>query len=142
MERQFIELGSAPTEEPILAYGVPGYGWRIWHETRAYVNQLRRLFGPEPWDSTLTVGERSHPDGRGLVVRFRWGKSDPAGDAYAKRCLHERPSHWDAEARAELGLDRPPEKPAKVKRPRMPKASSASADAGSHKDTSSERREP
>lgn len=45
---QFIDVGSAPWNEECAQLGSDDYHDRAKRECRAYLNQLRRMFGEEP----------------------------------------------------------------------------------------------
>jgi hypothetical protein len=97
-----IDLGCAPSEEDCAQVGRDGYYPRACRECRAYLAQLRRLFGDEPDGARLAVTSNPHDFGTYLSVACRYDPALPAAVDYAFRCEAEGPREWDEEARREL----------------------------------------
>jgi hypothetical protein len=51
----WIDIGSSPPDESCVQVGSDDYVRRARRECRAYINQLRRVFGSEPGGSHLTI---------------------------------------------------------------------------------------
>lgn len=102
---QDVFVGLAPSNVTAPRVGTPGYYWRAWHGCRALVNQLRRTVGREPHGCRLHTKENRYEFGTQLTVNCAFPAGDKRGQAYAARCIECLPADWDAEARAEIGLD-------------------------------------
>ena len=117
-----LYVSSGPSQEPCAQVGSDGYAWRAWHQCRALLGQLRRVFGPEPPGCRLYIHGSPHDRTSHLTVHCSYRAGDERGRTYALRCRDECPVLWDPEARAELGLDpvtpATPEPPAKKPRPK------------------------
>jgi len=102
----FIDVGSAPACEDCAQVRSPDYDDRARRECWAYVNQLRRMFGPEPDGAYLSVRSNPHDFGTYLSVTCSYEKTYPASVDYAFRCESEGPGEWDEQARQELAGER------------------------------------
>jgi hypothetical protein len=101
--RDFMYLGSAPYGEDCASVGQDDYHKRARAECRAYIGQLKRMFGDPPDGCSLVIRSNPHDFGSYLSVDAVF--SDEAGAAYALKCENDQPELWDADARAELGLE-------------------------------------
>jgi hypothetical protein len=61
------------------------------------------MFGDPPDGCSLVIRSNPHDFGSYLSVDAVF--SDEAGAAYALKCENDQPELWDADARAELGLE-------------------------------------
>jgi hypothetical protein len=104
--RDFIDVGSSPTGEDCAALGTDSYYEQARRECRAYINQLRRVFGNEPEGARLSIKSNAHDFGTYLSVSCSYDDSLPASLDYAFRCENESPEHWDHQARQELAGER------------------------------------
>jgi hypothetical protein len=102
----FIDVGCTPTCESFAQVGSDGYYDRARRECRAYINQLRRMFGDEPEGARLSVKSNLHDFGSYLSVICSYNESNPTSMDYAFRCESEAPAEWDNEARQELAGER------------------------------------
>jgi hypothetical protein len=82
--------------------GRDDYTERARRECRALIQQLRRIFGPEPPGCRLYIKRNPHDFGTYLSVNCSFDPQDEASVAYAYRCEAELPSQWDQQARAQL----------------------------------------
>jgi hypothetical protein len=100
--RDYIELGPAPCCETPAQMGTADYYEKAPKECRAYINQLRRIFGPEPEGARLSSKSFSHDFGdyREVVVYFDDSYSESI--EYAFRLEGDLPEEWDEEAKREL----------------------------------------
>jgi hypothetical protein len=115
-----ISIGSAPVGERAAEIWQDDFVERNARECAALHDQILRQFGDPPRGArlgveTISVEERDHPPIQRVVARF-----DPQGltpdeqrDALlwiddVRRDIDGYIAQWDREARAELGLDRPP----------------------------------
>jgi hypothetical protein len=97
-----MDVGCAPTEEDCAQVGREDYIDRARRECRAYINQLRRLFGDEPEGARLSVKSNPHDFGTYFSVVCYYDPDQPAAVEYALRCEGQGPREWDDEARREL----------------------------------------
>jgi hypothetical protein len=102
--RETLEIGSTPCDEDCAQVGADGYSVRARAECNAFREQLRRMFGPEPDGASLCIKSNPHDFGSYLEVAVKFDCDNEAACEYAYKCEGEGPSHWDAEARAALGL--------------------------------------
>ena len=58
-----LDLGSSPSHEDCAQVGSEGYAQRAPRECRAYIGQLRRLFGEEPDGARLSIKSNPHDFG-------------------------------------------------------------------------------
>lgn len=100
----YYEIGPVPTEENCAQAGTEGFGTQALKECRAYINQLRRVVGEEPDGAELRIKSNPHGFRTCYEVACYYEIGNPEAEAYAFRCDEEAPSHWDSEARAELGI--------------------------------------
>jgi hypothetical protein len=101
-----VDLGSTtPPMESCAQVGSREYDYydRARKEARAYIGQLRRMFGSEPDGARLSVKSHPHDFGSYLTVVCYFDPKDKAAADYAEKCDSDGPSEWDEEARTELG---------------------------------------
>jgi hypothetical protein len=104
--KDFIDAGCSPTGENCAQVGSDDYHQRARRECRAYIAQLRRLFGIEPDGAHLSVKCNPHDFGSYLSVVCHYDDHLPASVEYAFRCESESPETWDEQARQELAGER------------------------------------
>lgn len=105
--RDKLYLGCSPASEYCAQVGSDGYFEQARRECRAWINQLRRAFGPEPPQAQLATTSNEHDFGAYLDVVVYFDCDDAAARDYACRVEANQILNWDAEARRELKL--PPE---------------------------------
>jgi len=66
--RDSLSIGSSPANEDCAQVGSDDYNKRARAETRAFVHQLRRVFGTEPEGARLKVKPNQHDFGTYLEV--------------------------------------------------------------------------
>jgi len=102
--RDYITIGSSPASEDCAQVGSENYAEQMRKETKAYIGQIRREFGPEPDGARLTVKSFPHDFGCYHEVVCYYDDTLPESVEYAFKV--ECPSeNWDRQARAELGLE-------------------------------------
>jgi len=110
--RDYVDLGSAPYEEPCANVGEPDYQKRARVECNRFVDFLRKTFGPEPPGATLRVKSNPHDFGSYLSVVCEFDDRNEAAAEYAYRCEDDTPATWpepepEAEAQPKkLDVDR------------------------------------
>jgi len=101
--RDYIDIGPTPVDESCEQLG-PNYNpARAKAECRAYINQLRRVYGEEPEGARLRITSNPHDFGTYHEVVCNFDDEYPASVEYAFK-LEEGCENWDEEARAELNL--------------------------------------
>ncbi len=94
----YIEIGPTPYDEECAAVGADDYRERSINETRAYVNQLKRVFP----NGRFGVKTFPHDFGSYREVVAYMGTEEETEAAFAAEA--NSPANWDNEARIELGL--------------------------------------
>jgi hypothetical protein len=97
-----LHRSSAPYEESCAQVGRDDYWERARRECRAFINQLRRVFGPEPEGARLSIKSNPHDFGTYLSVICSYESDNETAVDYAFRCEGEGPGEWDEEAKREL----------------------------------------
>jgi hypothetical protein len=93
--KDFIDVGCSPTGESCAQVGTDEYHQRARRECRAYIAQLRRLFGTEPDGAHLSIKSNPHDFGSYLSVICQYDDQLPTSVEYAFRCESESPETWD-----------------------------------------------
>jgi hypothetical protein len=100
--RDHLTIGPTPSGEDCAQVGSPDYAKQARKECTAFINQLRRKFGPEPDGADLRIKSNPHDFGSYYDVACYYDTDDEAAVAYALKCEGETPEEWDDEARKEL----------------------------------------
>lgn len=100
--RDYLTLGTTPTDEDCAQLGQPDYWERAKKEGRLYRKQLIRQFG-EPQGTAHFVGKRfDHDFGTYIELCIVFDSDSEEETNYAYRVENELPENWDEEARAEI----------------------------------------
>ena len=103
--RETLELSPTPVDEQCEQIG-PNYRPEIARaECRAFIGQLRRMFGEEPAGATLKISSNPHDFGTYYEVAVRFDDENDAAVEYAYHLESNLPEQWDDTARRELGLE-------------------------------------
>jgi len=104
---EYLNIGPVPWGEACAQVGSQDYDRRSRRECVAFLNQIRRVAGPEPAGAALVIKSFPHDFGSYREVCCRYSdESDPASD-YAFDCeSHEALELWDDQALSELGLSK------------------------------------
>jgi hypothetical protein len=97
-----MELAPTPIEEPCEQLGPKYRPERARAECKAFIAQLKRVFGEPPVGASLFVKSNPHDFGTYLEVAVRFDDEDPAAVDYAFKLEGNLPEAWEDEARAEL----------------------------------------
>lgn len=101
--RDFVYIDSTPADEPCQQVGIPSYDSAMARkECKAFINQLRRLFGNEPDGAELRTKLENHDFGSYPEVVCYYDDEKPASVEYAYRCEGNSPANWDLPAIIEL----------------------------------------
>lgn len=96
-----LNIGSTPCDEECAQVGSEGYAAKARRESRAYINQLRRVYGPEPEGARLTMKAFPHDHGTYHEVVVEYDASSEAARIYAFKAEVGLDT-WDDEALKEL----------------------------------------
>lgn len=99
-----VSIGTAPYGEDCAMLGRRDYPERSVIETKAYLSQLRRMFGPEPPGCALVTRWCEHDFGWYLDCEVWFDPRCPKAVRYAVDCESKQPELWDSEAREELEI--------------------------------------
>ncbi len=97
-----LDLSCVPYEEPCAQVGNPDHDKNAIRECRAYIGQLRRVFGPEPEGCRLKLKSNPHDFGSYLSVICVYDDTNPVHVEYAYGIDAKAPANWDEQARTEL----------------------------------------
>ena len=101
--RDCVYIGSTPCDEPCQQVGMPSYDASLARkECRAFINQLRRMFGKEPEGAELRIRMELHDFGSYPEVVCYYDDEQPKSVDYAYKCESESPANWDLQANIEL----------------------------------------
>jgi hypothetical protein len=100
--REYLNIGSTPSDEACAQVGSHDYSERSRAECKAFVAQLRRVFGTEPDGAVVTVKSFPHDFGSYREVVCYYDDGLPLSVEYAFKLERETPERWDDEARKEL----------------------------------------
>ena len=94
--RDYMDLGSTPTDEDCAQVGSPDYHTKSREECNRYIEVIRRVLGPEPEGARLAVKSNPHDFGSYLSVVCHYDDANEAATNYAYRCESDTPRTWDA----------------------------------------------
>lgn len=97
-----VYLGETPYGEECTPVGTNPQKERA--ECQAFINQIRRQFGPEPPNTRLYIKRNSHDFGTYLSVECEYDDTDRVSYTYAFKVEGDAPEYWDDDAKRELGL--------------------------------------
>ena len=104
--QDYVFIGSSPTGEDCAQVGSANYYENSRKELKAFINQLRRVFGEEPERTRFRIKNQEHDFGQYGEVVCYYEASDENSYNYAMRCESETPEYWDEEAKRELKGDK------------------------------------
>jgi|SRR5690349_3997659 len=102
--RDYLNIGSTPSDESCAQVGRDGYAMQARRECRTFAEQLRRVFGPEPEGAHIGVKGFPHDFGTYYEVVCWYDDDMPESVKYAFKIESETPTEWDTVAREALGL--------------------------------------
>lgn len=101
--RDSIYIGETPNTETCEQMGDNYDSAKARRECRAYINQLRRVYGQEPAGAMFKVKSNPHDFGSYLSVECYYDDNNEEAMNYAFNA-EAGCDEWDAEAKAELAL--------------------------------------
>lgn len=99
-----IEIGSAPSDEACAQIGDPNFDQQNRRECRAFLDQIRRVFGEPPDGCQLKIVSNRHEYGVYREVAVVFDERNEASIEWAFRVDEEAPRTWDMTARRYLAL--------------------------------------
>lgn len=103
--RDYLTLCSTPVDEDCTQLGTENYGTKAQKECKAFINQLRRQFGPEPDGAKLRTKAFPHDFGSYYEVVVYYDTEIKKTIDYAFNIEANLPENWDNEAISELSND-------------------------------------
>lgn len=100
--KDYLDIGPCPAEEKAAQVGSEDCERRSKIECRAFINQLRRLHGPEPEGAKLGAKSFPHEFGNYLDVVCYYDSDLPDSLECAFKCESGTPARWDEIAKGEL----------------------------------------
>ena len=97
-----MTIGPTPADETCAQVGSAEYLRDARRECAAFINQLRRVFGPEPDGARLFIKSNPHDFGTYYEVAVKYDPASAEAMSYALQCEGSAPGQWDDEARKEL----------------------------------------
>ena len=94
--RDYIDIGSTPTEEPCAQVGQPDYARQARAECARFIEAIRQVLGPEPEGAQLAIKSNPHDFGSYFEVVCYYDDNSEAATRYAFRCEAEAPTRWPA----------------------------------------------
>ena len=88
-----IEIGPTPSDETCAQVGSNRYSKVYRAECRAFINQIRRVCGPEPEGAALVITSNPHDFGTYHDVAVKYDCASEEGLAYALK-VESTPIHW------------------------------------------------
>jgi len=101
--RDYISIGSTPSDEECAQVGTLDYPEKSKAECRAFKNQLERAFPNIPDGTYFTVKSFPHDFGTYREVVVSYDEDDEESREFAYKVEGESPTNWDDEAKKELG---------------------------------------
>lgn len=95
MARDYIDIGSTPTEEDCAQVGQPDYEKKARAECARFIQLIRQTLGEEPEGARLAVKSNPHDFGTYYEVVCYFEDSNEEATSYAYRCEAETPTKWD-----------------------------------------------
>lgn len=100
--RDFLTLGSTPTNEPCAQVGTDDYATKSRIESRVFIDQLLRQFGEPPGLSTFRRKSFPHDFGTYHEVVIAFDDENEEAVAFAYDVENNLPEQWDEQALKEL----------------------------------------
>jgi len=97
MARDYIDIGSSPSDEQCAQVGSEGYHQRAREECTRFIQLIRKHLGPEPEGARLAVKSFPHDFGSYLEVVCWFDEDNEEARKYAFKCESDGPRTWDAE---------------------------------------------
>ena len=103
--RDYISIGSSPSEEPCAQVGTDNFAEQSKKECLAFQHQLERMFPLVRGGAYLAVKSFPHDFGTYREVVCWYDDENETGKEYAYDIESNTPANWDDEAKKELGIN-------------------------------------
>ena len=100
----YLTISSVPLDENCAQVGDDNYEKQSRKESRAFVNQLLRVFGEPPMGAYIVPKSFPHDFGSYVEVCVVYDTENEVAEDFAFSVENAIPSEWDNEARKELGI--------------------------------------
>jgi hypothetical protein len=97
-----LSIGPVPSSEACESLGDNYNAIKARQECLAFIRQIRRQFGREPYGASLVITRNSHDFGTYLEVGVKYKEGNEAATKYAFKVEGEMPEEWDEEAKMDL----------------------------------------
>lgn len=101
-----LYLGVTPFGEDCTQVGSADYADKSLKECRAFINQLKRMFGEPPPGAEFQININPHDFGIYYDVVVEFYECDTKASKYAYRVESHQPEKWDEEAKRELRINK------------------------------------
>ena len=98
MARDYVDIGSSPSDEDCAQVGSPDYYTRAKAECARFIELIRKTVGEEPPGAHLAVKSNPHDFGTYYEVVCYYQDTDEEAQKYAFRCENDAPAKWDTPA--------------------------------------------
>lgn len=98
----YLNIGAVPNDEECAQVGSEGYAGRASRECRAYINQLRRVFGLEPDGVRLKKMSFPHDYGTYHEVAVEYDETITGEEMTYVKKIENGCDEWDETAKMEL----------------------------------------
>lgn len=102
--KQYIILGTTPSEENCAQVGDDNYYEKAKKEARVFIDQIRREFGQEPPCAKLATKLFPHDFGSYIEVVCYYNDDDEESKNYAYKIDYNTPANWDEQSKRELDI--------------------------------------
>ena len=93
--RDFLYIGSSPSEETCVGIGVENYTELARAECKRFIEVLRKVHGPEPKGAELKITANPHDFGTYYEVVCWFDDTYPESVDYAYKVEAETPLTWE-----------------------------------------------
>lgn len=94
MDRDYIDIGPTPADEPCEQLG-PNYDEsKAKAECRRFIEVIRKALGPEPEGARLSIKANAHDFGTYHEVVCYFDTDNEKAAEYAFKCESDAPSRW------------------------------------------------
>ncbi len=95
MARDYVDIGSSPSDEDCAQVGSPDYYTRAKAECARFIELIRKTLGEVPPGAHLAVKSNPHDFGTYYEVVCYYQDDDEEARKYAYRCESDAPAKWD-----------------------------------------------
>lgn len=92
--KDYMYLGSAPSDEDCAQVGSANYEERAEEECKRYIDLIKQNLGPEPEGAKLIIKRNPHDFGTYLEVVCRYDDTNEKASKYAMDCEWKAPTNW------------------------------------------------